>query len=410
MNTAVLIEEEVRELLRERAIDPGQQPEVVRQIIDEVVSSSELARVRAGLPRSPDSSSAADAVFASVAGLGPLQQYLDDPEIEEIWINEPSRVFVARGGVPELTNTILTSSQVQTLVERMLRTSGRRLDLSVPFVDASLPDGSRLHVAIPDITREHWAVNIRKFVARKHTLDELVRVGSLPSELAQILAACIKAGLNVLVSGQTQAGKTTMLNCLCSAIPATERIITCEEVFEVQLSARDWVPMQCRQPNLEGTGEVTLRMLVKEALRMRPSRIIVGEVRQAESLDLLLALNSGLPGLATLHANSAREALAKLCTLPLLAGPNISPSFVIPTVASAIDIVVHLGLDSNGRRSTREVLRVTGRIENDIVETVPIYTEGKRDFSTILSAFDREPRFARAGIDLRQLAAAVNRP
>ena len=199
-----------------------------------------------------------------------------------------------------------------------------------------------------------------------------------------------------------------MLNCLANAIPAYERIITCEEVFEIQLAARDWVAMQCRQPNLEGTGEVTLRMLVKEALRMRPSRLVVGEVRQAESLDLLLALNSGLPGLATLHANSAREALTKLCTLPLLAGPNISPSFVVPTVASAIDLVVHLGLDRTGRRSTREVLRVTGRVENDVVETVPLYTEGHEDYSRVLAAFDRDPRFARAGIDLAHLVATVS--
>lgn len=232
-------------------------------------------------------------------------------------------------------------------------------------------------------------------------------MGSLPAGVALVLDACIKAGLNCLVSGQTQAGKTTMLNCLASAIPATERIITCEEVFEVQLAARDWVAMQCRQPNLEGTGEVTLRMLVKEALRMRPSRIVVGEVRQAESLDLLLALNSGLPGLATLHANSAREAITKLCTLPLLAGPNISPSFVVPTVASAIDLVIHLGLDRTGRRSTREVLRVTGRVENDVVETISVYREGHEDYSRVLAAFDQDPRFARAGIDLPALVSRV---
>lgn len=199
----------------------------------------------------------------------------------------------------------------------------------------------------------------------------------------------------------------SMLNCLASAIPPTERVITCEEVFEVQLAARDWVAMQCRQANLEGTGEVTLRMLVKEALRMRPSRIVVGEVRQAESLDLLLALNSGLPGLATLHANSAREALTKLCTLPLLAGPNISPSFVVPTVASAIDLVVHLGLDRHGRRTTREVLRVTGRVEGDTVETIGLFTEGQVGFPRLLSAFDGEARFARAGIDLTALAREV---
>ena len=403
-----LIEDEVREQLRSRAVDPSTEPEKVRSIIAEIVSATELARARAGLPALPSAKDEAQAVFDAVAGFGPLQPYLDDPSIEEIWLNEPARVFVARSGIPELTNTILTPEQVRTLVERMLRSSGRRLDLSAPFVDAALPDGSRLHVVIPDVTREFWAVNIRKFVATSHSLDDLVRRGSLPSRLAKILSASVRAGLNVLVSGQTQAGKTTMLNCLASAIPPTERVITCEEVFEVQLAARDWVAMQCRQPNLEGNGEVTLRMLVKEALRMRPSRVVVGEVRQAESLDLLLALNSGLPGLATLHANSAREALTKLCTLPLLAGPNISSSFVVPTVANAVDLVVHLGLDRHGRRSTREVLRVTGRVEGDTVETISLYEEGQDTYPRLLAAFDGEPRFARAGIDLAALARELS--
>ena len=406
--TITLIEDEVREQLRAKAIDPGADPEAVRGVIADVVAATEVARARAGLPASSRSTSEAKAVFDAVAGYGPLQEYLDDPSVEEIWLNEPARVFVARSGVSELTPTILTHDQIRVLVERMLRTSGRRLDLSSPFVDASLPDGSRLHVAIPDVTREYWAINIRKFVAASHSMDELVNRGSLSPGLAAILAACVKAGLNVLVSGQTQAGKTTMLNCLASAIPQTERVITCEEVFEVQLAARDWVALQCRQPNLEGSGEVTLRMLVKEALRMRPSRLVVGEVRQAESLDLLLALNSGLPGLATLHANSAREALTKLCTLPLLAGPNLSPSFVVPTVASAIDVVVHLGLDRHGRRSVREVVRVTGRVEGDTVETIPLFTEGQVGFPRLLPALDGEVRFARAGIDVAALAAEVN--
>lgn len=306
MTSASLIEEEVREQLRERAIDPGIAPGQVRQVIAEVLESVSVTRARVGL-EPPAADDVAREIFDSVVGLGPLQKYLDDSTIEEIWLNEPSRVFVARNGVSELTNTILDQAHVEMLVERMLRASGRRLDLSSPFCDAALNDGSRLHVAIPDITREFWAVNIRKFVASQYTLDDMVARGSLPRGLALILAACVEAGLNVLVSGQTQAGKTTMLNCLASAINPNERIVTCEEVFELQMSARDWVAMQCRQPNLEGTGEVTLRMLVKEALRMRPSRIIVGEVRQAESFDLLLALNSGLPGLATLHANSARR-------------------------------------------------------------------------------------------------------
>ncbi|MGH3260505.1 MAG: CpaF family protein, partial [Trebonia sp.] len=265
----------------------------------------------------------------AVAGFGPLQPFLDDPAIEEIWINEPGRVFVARHGRSELTTLILTAAQVAELVERMLRSTGRRVDLSTPFVDAMLPDGSRLHVVIPSITREHMAVNIRKFVLGLSSLDELVGVGSITSQAATFLDASVTAGLNVLVAGGTQSGKTTTLNALCGAIPARERVITVEEVFELQVPLPDVVSMQTRQPNLEGTGEIPLRRLVKEALRMRPSRLIVGEVRQAECLDLLIALNSGLPGMCTLHANSAREALTKMCTLPLLAGENVSAALVV---------------------------------------------------------------------------------
>src|SRR5690348_5720521 len=179
----------------------------------------------------------------------------------------------------------------------MLRSSGRRLDMSTPFVDAMLPDGSRLHVVIPDITRRHMAVNIRKFVLQAHSLDELVQLGTLTAHAARFLEGAVAAGLNVLVSGGTQAGKTTLLNCLFAAIPARERVVTCEEVFELRVPLPDVVSMQTRQPNLDGVGEVRLRRLVKEALRMRPQRIIVGEVRQEECLDLLIALNSGLPGM-----------------------------------------------------------------------------------------------------------------
>src|SRR4051794_33242000 len=205
------------------------------------------------------------------------------------------------------------------------------------------------------------AVNIRKFVLSAHTLDELVSLGTITTQAARFLEAAVASGLNVLVSGGTQAGKTTLLNCLCAAIPARERVITAEEVFELRVPLPDVVSMQTRQPNLEGAGEIPLRRLVKEALRMRPSRIVVGEVRQEECLDLLIALNSGLPGMCTLHANSAREAIVKMCTLPLLAGENIGTAFVVPTVAASVDLVVHVGTDADGRRRGREIVAVPGR-------------------------------------------------
>lgn len=256
---------------------------------------------------------------------------------------------------------------------------------------------------IPDITRRHWAVNIRKFVLSAHGLDELVALGSLPAAAASFLEAAVVAGLNVLVAGGTQAGKTTLLNCLAAAIPARERVVTCEEVFELRLPLPDWVALQTRQPNLEGTGEVRLRRLVKEALRMRPDRLIVGEVRQEEALDLLLALNSGLPGMCTIHANSAREAVVKLCTLPLLAGENVGHDFVVPTVASCVDLVVHTETTADGRRRVSEVVAVPGRVEGRVVETAQVYAT--RDGALVRAGGypPRPERFARAGYDLAEL-------
>ena len=194
-------------------------------------------------PRLDDLAAATRSILDSVAGYGPLQQYFEDPDVEEIWINEPWRVFIARRGVAELTPTILTDEAVRDLVELMLRTSGRRVDLSSPFVDAVLPDGSRLHVVIPDITRAHWFVNIRKFIAKADRLDDLIALGTLTPEAARFLDASVVAGLNILVAGGTQAGKTTLLNCLAAAVPPRERIVTVEEVFELKIPQRDVAAM-----------------------------------------------------------------------------------------------------------------------------------------------------------------------
>jgi len=262
---------------------------------------------------------------------------------------------------------------VRDLVERMLQSTGRRVDLSSPFVDASLPDGSRLHVAIPDITRAHWAVNIRKFRAGMRGLEDLVRLGSLPDAAADFLDLCVRSGQNILVSGATQSGKTTLLGALLGSAHPGERIVTVEETFELALDSPDWVAMQCRQASLEGTGEVSLRRLIKEALRMRPDRLVVGEVREAEALDLLIALNSGLPGMCSLHANSARDALIKLSTLPLLAGRNIDAAFVVPTVASTIDLVVHAELQSTGHRRVVEIVAPTGAVVGGTIQTEVLF-------------------------------------
>lgn len=397
------LEDEVRDQIRHRRLDPVTDDLALRQLVREVVTGFDDRALAGGIRPLQDPEEAHRLLLESVAGLGPLQQYLDDPHVEEIWINEPGKVFVARHGRPELTTTILTEQQVRDLVERMLRSSGRRVDLSSPFVDAALPDGSRLHVVIPDITRRHWAVNIRKFVVAADELGDLVRLGTLPESAAAFLTAAVESGLNILVAGGTQAGKTTLLNCLAAAIPPTERVVTCEEVFELKIPLRDVAAMQCRQASLEGTGEVPLRRLVKEALRMRPSRILVGEVRQEESLDLLIALNSGLPGMCTVHANSAREAVTKMCTLPLLAGTNVASGFVVPTVASSIDLVVHLALHTDGRRRVQEIVALPGRVEAEVVEIAEIFLTRDEQLVRGKGFPPHADRFARAGHDLAQL-------
>jgi pilus assembly protein CpaF len=312
---------------------------------------------------------------------GPIAHLISDPTVEEIWINSPERIFIAKAGKSQLVNLVLTAESVRQLVDRALIWSGRRLDLSHPFVDARLPDGSRLHVVIPEITAEHWAVNIRKHLMSKKSLNDLALAGALSPEIADELSLAVKRGMNILVSGGTQAGKTTLLSALCSEIPISQRVITIEEVFELQPRVPDLIQMQTRSANLQGDGVVSLRKLIKEALRMRPSRIIVGEVREAEALDLLLALNSGLPGMGTLHANSARDAISKLQTLPLLAGENISHKFIAPTVASAVDLVIQVSLNSNGERRIVEIAQVTGRFENDRAEIENVWNWSENKYN-----------------------------
>lgn len=400
MSAVDIIDAEVRAVVRQQGIDPVIERDRVRRIVADIVSAYDERSLTRALPPLGDADTVTRDVVDGVAGFGPLQRFLDDPDVEEVWINSPSRVFIARHGRSELTTTILSAEEVRSLVERMLKWSGRRLDVSTPFVDALLPDGSRLHVVIPDVTLEHWAINIRKHVVRATALEDLVDLGTLTPAAARFLDAAVCAGLNVLVSGGTQAGKTTLLNTLVNAVPARERIIVCEEVFEVRTHQPDVVRMQTRQASLEGTGEITLRHLVKEALRMRPQRIVVGEVRQAECLDLLLALNSGIPGMGTVHANSARDAITKVCTLPLLAGENIGSRFVVPTVAGCIDVVVHLDTDHDGARRVREIVGVPGRVENDIVELETIYSRRSGDLQRADGFPPHADRFTRAGIDL----------
>lgn len=357
----------VRRAVAESGFDPVTDSERLREIVDQSFALFEV-------DNEEEQHAVTTAIMADIGGYGPLQKFLDDPEIEEIYVNSPTKVFIARRGRSELTSVILTSDDVKDLVERMLHHSGRRLDLSAPFVDAMLPGGERLHVVIPPVAGKDWSLNIRKHLHLRRSLWDLVAGDTLTEQAANFLTRAVQSGASVLVSGATQAGKTTLARALASEIPPRERVITCEEVFELNLANRDCVAMQTRSANIEGLGEVTLRDLVRESLRMRPDRLIVGEVRGAEALDMLLSLNAGIPGISTIHANSAREALQKLCLLPLLAGENVTSSFVTPTVASSVDIVVHVIREEDGTRHVSEILHVSGRVEGERIQADTMFS------------------------------------
>ena len=397
---AQIVERETRELVRRRGVDPGLEgAQPVADLVDEVIADYVSRSDVGDLPLIDDQADLRKSVVDRIAGFGPLQPLLDDPEVEEIWINGPGRVFCARDGRHRLTNVLLTRRRDPA--DRGTHVAGERSQAG-PVNAVRRRDPGRWFQTPrrdPDITRRHWAVNIRKFVVRANDLDELVELGSFDSRAAEFLRAAVVAGLNIVVSGGTQTGKTTLLNCLASSIPAGQRIVTCEEVFELRISLPDVVSMQTRQANLEGLGAIDLRRLVVEALRMRPDRIIVGEVRQQEALDLLVALNSGLPGMTSIHANSALEAVVKLTTLPLLAGENVTHSFVVPTVAASIDLIVHLTAD-RGTRRTSQILGVTGRVESGQIETVSLFTRTSERFEWTGHRPPKTESFVSAGIDL----------
>jgi pilus assembly protein CpaF len=303
-----------------------------------------------------------------------INDFIQDDSVEEIWINGPGHIFVARNGISELTSVVLSENEIIVLVEQLLRNTGRRLDISHPFVDATLPDGSRLHAVIPDITKKWPAINIRKFGSATPNLELLVEKQMLDSQIASLLKEIVGNSKNILISGTTGAGKTTFLSSLLNTLPANTRIITCEEVFELKINSSDWVALQTREMNLESEGEVSLRRLIREALRMRPDRLVLGEVRQAEALDLLIALNSGMSGMATIHANSAREAINKLMLLPLLGGPNIQAEFVKKTVGQVIDFAIHLERNQIGFRQVAEIIEISNDRISDNIKINSIYT------------------------------------
>ena len=272
-----------------------------------------------------------------------LAGVLDDPLVEEVIVLGGHRTFIVRDGIKVLLPEVVDTEAVRAFVERVLSGTGRRLDLASPIVSAQLADGSRVHVTGPPVTQpDRLNVQIRRFVLPAGGLERLVRAGSVPEDVAALLADAVRTDRTILVAGAPGAGKTTLVNCLLAEVPPDRRVVTCEEVFEISADLPDITQMQTREEGLDGGGAITLRDLVRSSLRQRPDRIVVGEVRGPEALDLLLALNAGCSGLATLHANSAVDALDKVVGYCVLAGHNVLVEYVRGALAAVTDLVVFL--------------------------------------------------------------------
>ncbi|HEX2233803.1 MAG TPA: CpaF family protein [Thermoleophilaceae bacterium] len=349
----------LRGRLIERARDGSAGADSLEDQVREVVESE-----AAPLPEA-DRARLRERVRLLATGLGPLEPLLSDPQVDEVMVNGPGSVYVERGGRVECTDVAFGSeAELLHAIERVLAPLGRRVDEASPLCDARLPDGSRVNVVIPPLALSGPCLTIRRFRREGFSLRQLVAGGTLSAGAADFLALCVAARASVLVSGGTGSGKTTTLNALSGAIPGEERIVTIEDAAELRLRQRHVVRLESRPPSLEGRGEVTIRQLVRNALRMRPDRIVVGEVRGPEALDMLQALNTGHDGsLTTVHANSPEDALRRIETLALMAGVGLPHSAVRQQVASALDLVVHQVRRPDGSRAVEriaEVVRVAG--------------------------------------------------
>ncbi len=328
--------------------------------------------------------------------LGFLQPLIDDESVEEIIVLGGQRTFVVRDGRKQLITDVADVGTVRRIAEQLLAGTGRRLDLANPIVSAQLQDGSRVHITGPPVTHEdRLNIQIRKFVLAADRLPALVDRGSLTPLAADLLRSAIRADKTILVAGAPGAGKTTLVNCLLNEVPTDRRVVTAEEVFEIQADLPDMTQMQTREVGLDGGGAITLRDLVREALRQRPDRIVIGEVRGPEALDMLMALNAGCSGLATLHANSSRDALEKLVSYSVLAGENISIPFVRSTASSVIDLVVYLKRERQGRR-IHEIVAVSPQMDERLftVQTLFEQTQGDLRWSGLRPDDDSDYRNA----------------
>jgi len=350
-------------------------------------------------------------IVNEIKGLGPLEPFLQDPAVSDILCNTYKDIYVERFGLLEKTKSrFLNNAHMMNIIDRIVSRIGRRVDESTPMVDARLPDGSRVNAIIPPLAIDGPILSIRRFAVRPLKTEDLISKGALTKEVAQFLAGCIKAKLNILISGGTGAGKTTLLNVLSSYIPHSERIVTIEDAAELQLQQDHVVRLETRPPNIENAGEVTPRDLVRNSLRMRPDRIIVGEVRGAEAFDMLQAMNTGHEGsLTTIHANSPRDSLTRLESMVLMTGINLPTSTMRFMVASALDLIIQASRMADGTRKITSISEVTG-MEGDIITLQDIFIFQKKGIDSsgkVLGHFKAtgiRPKFSEkmeaAGIDV----------
>ncbi len=344
-------------------------------------------------------------------GYGPIEPLIRDPAITEVMVNGPNSVFIEQAGKIHPTDIRFRDDHhVMRIIEKIVAGVGRRIDESQPYVDARLPDGSRVNAIIPPLALNGPCLTIRKFSREPYTDEDLIRFGTMTPELRDLFSAIVRAKLNVLISGGTGSGKTTLLNVVSMFIPERERIVTIEDAAELQLKQAHWVRLETRPPNIEGKGQVTQRDLVRNALRMRPDRILVGEVRGGEALDMLQAMNTGHEGsLTTVHANSARDALSRVETMVLMAGMDLPSRAIREQMGSAFHVVIHLARYGDGTRKVAKVAEING-MEGDIItmQDLAVYTQrgvsaegvviGQHSFTGIRPTF--YDRLKPLGIDL----------
>lgn len=334
-----------------------------------------LSELSIPLPAGVDIKIVEQELVHEAIGLGPLEDLIDMDEITEIMVNGPNQVYVEKDGVLLKTDTAFADdNQVQAAIERIVSPLGRRIDESSPMVDARLQDGSRVNAIIPPLSLVGPSITIRKFSKTPFKVNDLVNFGSLTDSMAKFLDACVKVRKNILISGGTGSGKTTLLNVVSSFLPNTERIVTIEDAAELQLGQEHIVRLEARPPNIEGKGEVSIRDLVRNSLRMRPDRIVVGECRSGEALDMLQAMNTGHDGsLTTIHANSPRDALARLETLVLMAGFDLPLKAIREQIASAVSIIVQVDRYKDGTRKVTNITEIT-KMEGEIITMQDIFT------------------------------------